>query len=198
MGRLHDIGVGCCVRPVSMAAACPLSGGEQKRLVLEALLRGLDEVLLLDEPDNFLDVPAKRWLEDRLVETPKTVLFVSHDRGAAGPNRNPGRHAGAWCRWEHRLGPRWRLRDVSRGATRAVRTLGGIAPPLGRRARQAPSPRAHVQDEGRLQRRDGLAIPGGSDPVAQVRGGRPLRRPFHGNRMSGCGCVVGAPGNARW
>jgi ATPase subunit of ABC transporter with duplicated ATPase domains len=57
-----------------------LSGGEQKRLVLEALLRGTDEVLLLDEPDNFLDVPAKRWLEDRLVETPKTVLFVSHDR----------------------------------------------------------------------------------------------------------------------
>ena len=57
-----------------------LSGGEQKRLVLEALLRGPDEVLLLDEPDNFLDVPAKRWLENRLVETPKTVLFVSHDR----------------------------------------------------------------------------------------------------------------------
>ena len=57
-----------------------LSGGEQKRLVLEALLRGPDEVLLLDEPDNFLDVPAKRWLEQRLVETPKTVLYVSHDR----------------------------------------------------------------------------------------------------------------------
>jgi ATPase subunit of ABC transporter with duplicated ATPase domains len=42
-------------RPVST-----LSGGEQKRLVLEALLRGPDEVLLLDEPDNFLDVPGKR------------------------------------------------------------------------------------------------------------------------------------------
>ena len=35
-----------------------LSGGEQKRLALEVLLRGPDEVLLLDEPDNFLDVPA--------------------------------------------------------------------------------------------------------------------------------------------
>ncbi|MFI2370612.1 ABC-F family ATP-binding cassette domain-containing protein [Streptomyces sp. NPDC018833] len=57
-----------------------LSGGEQKRLVLEALLRGPDEVLLLDEPDNYLDVPGKRWLEDRLKETRKTVLFVSHDR----------------------------------------------------------------------------------------------------------------------
>jgi ATPase subunit of ABC transporter with duplicated ATPase domains len=57
-----------------------LSGGEQKRLVLEALLRGPDEVLLLDEPDNFLDVPAKRWLEGRLAGSAKTVLYVSHDR----------------------------------------------------------------------------------------------------------------------
>jgi ATPase subunit of ABC transporter with duplicated ATPase domains len=57
-----------------------LSGGEQKRLVLEALLRGPEEVLLLDEPDNYLDVPAKRWLEDQLIASPKTVLFVSHDR----------------------------------------------------------------------------------------------------------------------
>ncbi|MFN0283203.1 MAG: ABC-F family ATP-binding cassette domain-containing protein [Kineosporiaceae bacterium] len=57
-----------------------LSGGEQKRLVLEALLRGPDEVLLLDEPDNFLDVPGKRWLETQLAATAKTVLLVSHDR----------------------------------------------------------------------------------------------------------------------
>ena len=60
--------------------AAMLSGGEQKRLVLEALLRGPDEVLLLDEPDNYLDVPGKRWLEEQLLETAKTVLFISHDR----------------------------------------------------------------------------------------------------------------------
>ena len=57
-----------------------LSGGEQKRLVLEALLRGPEEVLMLDEPDNYLDVPAKRWLEDQLIASAKTVLFISHDR----------------------------------------------------------------------------------------------------------------------
>jgi ATPase subunit of ABC transporter with duplicated ATPase domains len=57
-----------------------LSGGEQKRLVLEALLRGPDEVLLLDEPDNFLDVPGKTWLEERINESPKTILYISHDR----------------------------------------------------------------------------------------------------------------------
>ncbi len=57
-----------------------LSGGEQKRLVLEYLLAGPDQVLLLDEPDNFLDVPGKTWLERRIRESPKTVLFISHDR----------------------------------------------------------------------------------------------------------------------
>ncbi len=57
-----------------------LSGGEQKRLALEVLLRGPDEVLLLDEPDNYLDVPTKEWLEEQLRATRKTVLLVSHDR----------------------------------------------------------------------------------------------------------------------
>ena len=57
-----------------------LSGGEQKRLVLEALLRGPDEVLLLDEPDNYLDVPGKTWLEERIAASPKTILLISHDR----------------------------------------------------------------------------------------------------------------------
>ena len=57
-----------------------LSGGEQKRLVLESLLRDKTEVLLLDEPDNYLDVPGKFWLEQQLAATAKTVLLVSHDR----------------------------------------------------------------------------------------------------------------------
>jgi ATPase subunit of ABC transporter with duplicated ATPase domains len=57
-----------------------LSGGEQKRLVLEYLLAGPDEVLLLDEPDNYLDVPGKIWLERRIRESAKTILFISHDR----------------------------------------------------------------------------------------------------------------------
>ncbi|HBX76793.1 MAG TPA: ABC transporter ATP-binding protein, partial [Acidimicrobiaceae bacterium] len=34
----------------------------------------------MDEPDNYLDIPAKRWLEDLLLATKKTVLFISHDR----------------------------------------------------------------------------------------------------------------------
>ncbi|WP_183093798.1 ABC-F family ATP-binding cassette domain-containing protein [Nocardioides stalactiti] len=57
-----------------------LSGGEQKRIVLEYLLAGPDEVLLLDEPDNYLDVPGKIWLEERIASSDKTILFISHDR----------------------------------------------------------------------------------------------------------------------
>jgi ATPase subunit of ABC transporter with duplicated ATPase domains len=77
----------CCVAALGVSydqcqwrAVGTLSGGEQKRLVLESLLRGQDEVLLLDEPDNYLDVPGKIWLEQQLAATPKTVLLVSHDR----------------------------------------------------------------------------------------------------------------------
>ena len=43
--------------------AVTLSGGERKQLVLDVLFRSDADVLLLDEPDNFLDVPAKLALE---------------------------------------------------------------------------------------------------------------------------------------
>ncbi|MBK5333714.1 MAG: ABC-F family ATP-binding cassette domain-containing protein [Ilumatobacteraceae bacterium] len=77
----------CCTKaigePFAELERRPLStfsGGEQKRLALEALLRSDYDVLLLDEPDNFLDVPGKRWLEAELRASRKTMLFVSHDR----------------------------------------------------------------------------------------------------------------------
>jgi ATPase subunit of ABC transporter with duplicated ATPase domains len=57
-----------------------LSGGERKRLVLDLLLTSGAEVLLLDEPDNYLDIPTRAWLEDRIRECRSTILMVSHDR----------------------------------------------------------------------------------------------------------------------
>jgi ATPase subunit of ABC transporter with duplicated ATPase domains len=60
--------------------ATQLSGGERKQLVLELLFASDADVLLLDEPDNFLDVPAKRALEERIRATRKTILLISHDR----------------------------------------------------------------------------------------------------------------------
>ena len=60
--------------------AVTLSGGERKQLVLDVLLRSDAEVLLLDEPDNFLDVPAKLALERAIRQSRKTILMISHDR----------------------------------------------------------------------------------------------------------------------
>ena len=45
-----------------------LSGGERKQLVLDVLFASDADVLLLDEPDNFLDVPAKLALERRVLD----------------------------------------------------------------------------------------------------------------------------------
>ena len=60
--------------------AVTLSGGERKQLVLDVLFASDADVLLLDEPDNFLDVPAKLALERRVRKSKKTVLMISHDR----------------------------------------------------------------------------------------------------------------------
>jgi ATPase subunit of ABC transporter with duplicated ATPase domains len=60
--------------------AATLSGGERKQLVLDVLFRSDADVLLLDEPDNFLDVPAKLALERQIRGSKKTVLMISHDR----------------------------------------------------------------------------------------------------------------------
>jgi ATPase subunit of ABC transporter with duplicated ATPase domains len=57
-----------------------LSGGERKRLVLEALLSSPASTLLLDEPDNELDIEGKLWLERELRSSDKTILLISHDR----------------------------------------------------------------------------------------------------------------------
>ena len=57
-----------------------LSGGERKRLVLDLLLTSGAEVLLLDEPDNYLDIPTRVWLEEQIMACPSTILMVSHDR----------------------------------------------------------------------------------------------------------------------
>ncbi len=57
-----------------------LSGGERKRLVLDLLLNSGADVLLLDEPDNYLDIPTRNWLEEQLNACRSTILMVSHDR----------------------------------------------------------------------------------------------------------------------
>jgi ATPase subunit of ABC transporter with duplicated ATPase domains len=60
--------------------AASLSGGERKRLVLDVLFASDADVVLLDEPDNFLDIPAKREVERQIASSKKTILLISHDR----------------------------------------------------------------------------------------------------------------------
>lgn len=57
-----------------------LSGGERKRLVLDVLLNSGADVLFLDEPDNYLDIPTRAWLEEQINQCKSTILMVSHDR----------------------------------------------------------------------------------------------------------------------
>lgn len=57
-----------------------LSGGEKKLVNLARLLIEMPDVILLDEPDNHLDLHAKAWLEQYIQDYPGTVLIISHDR----------------------------------------------------------------------------------------------------------------------
>jgi ATPase subunit of ABC transporter with duplicated ATPase domains len=80
--------IGVSFAEVADRPARTLSGGERKQLVLDLLFNSDADVLLLDEPDNFLDVPAKLALERRVRASKKTILMISHDRevlsGAVG------------------------------------------------------------------------------------------------------------------
>jgi ATPase subunit of ABC transporter with duplicated ATPase domains len=120
--------------------AVTLSGGERKRLVLDTLFASDADVLLLDEPDNFLDVPAKLSLEHTVRSSKKTVLIISHDRevltGAAGAiltleGSGAWRHGGPYATYpqareerQRRLGDavkRWR--DEERRLYRLMKTF---------------------------------------------------------------------------
>ena len=64
-----------------------LSGGQQKKLLLQQVLDDEPDILLLDEPTNHLDLETVVWLEDYLGdkrvargERPLTILMVTHDR----------------------------------------------------------------------------------------------------------------------
>jgi ABC transport system ATP-binding/permease protein len=61
-----------------------LSGGQKKRLALARALSMSPDVLLLDEPTNHLDIDSIAWLEDFLVESGVSLLFITHDRRFLG------------------------------------------------------------------------------------------------------------------
>ncbi|MDA2979222.1 MAG: ATP-binding cassette domain-containing protein [Actinomycetota bacterium] len=76
-----------------------VSGGERKAIILRAYLLSSVPTLVLDEPDNFLDLFSKDWLEGELKRTSKTVLMVSHDRAllsTAVDRMVVLEHSGSW------------------------------------------------------------------------------------------------------
>lgn len=57
-----------------------LSGGEKSRLVLAEILESRPNFLILDEPTNHMDLPAKETMESAFSAYTGTMLFISHDR----------------------------------------------------------------------------------------------------------------------
>lgn len=57
-----------------------LSGGQRTRLMLALVLLVDADLLLLDEPENHLDLQAREWLEDFLKDWKKAFVIISHDR----------------------------------------------------------------------------------------------------------------------
>jgi ATP-binding cassette subfamily F protein 3 len=57
-----------------------LSGGQKTRLALCKLLLTVPDILVLDEPTNYLDIETLTWLEKYLHHYPGSLLVVSHDR----------------------------------------------------------------------------------------------------------------------
>lgn len=81
MWRVEKVLAGLGFDPRSLdRSPAELSGGYQVRLNLARVLLSDNQMLLLDEPNNYLDITSIRWLERFLVDWPGELMLITHDR----------------------------------------------------------------------------------------------------------------------
>ncbi len=110
--RIADVLSGLDFKPRDFdRSAGELSGGWQMRLALARVLLSDPDIMLLDEPTNYLDLEARTWLEGFLKDYRGAVLLVSHDRYFLDVtvrevyelfNGNLTRYAGTYSQYEKR------------------------------------------------------------------------------------------------
>ena len=141
-----------------------LSGGQKKRLALARALAVAPEVLLLDEPTNHLDIAAIEWLEQFLLDSGVTLLFVTHDRrfldrlATRIVELDRGRLAsfpGSFAAYQTAQGGAARRRGAGQRPLRQAAHAGRSLDPQGRRGAAHPRrvPRAAARPAARRARR---------------------------------------------
>ena len=162
--------------------------------MLDVLFASDADVLLLDEPDNFLDVPSKRALEQQIAASKKTIVVISHDRELLSTavswiltleGDGAWMHAGSYATYPQAREQRQRkLGDAVKRWKQEERRLFALMKTFKERARYS-SDWAKKADACR-------------DALAALRRRGARRRHRSSTSRSGCACAAPTPRARRW